>query len=142
MTAPTSTKIKTKLQKKYTSYLCQWVFPDETIYNKWLPQKNLFPWNNQNTIHHNILLLTQYYTHKQNHHFTNILQMNFNETQLRDNIYIPPPQAIPLCHIHINECNPNNDIVRIQNTIQNQHGASHIYDDDGRHLITIHEQRL
>ena len=102
----------------------------------------MFPWNNQNTINHNNLLLTQYYTHKQNQHFTNILQLHFNEEQLRDTIYIPPPLAIPLCHIHINECNPDNDIECTKNTIQSQHGISHIYDNDGCPLITIHEQRL
>ena len=39
-------------------------------------------------------------------------------------------------------CNPDNDIACTQNTIQSQHGVSHIYDNDGRHLITIPEQRL
>ena len=121
-------KDKIKITKKYTSYLCQWLLPNKTIYDKWLPQKDLFPWNNQNTINYHILLLTQYYTHKHNQHFTNILQLNFNEEQMRDSIYIPPPQVIPLCHIHINECNPDNDIARTQNTIQSQHGVSHIYD--------------
>ena len=106
------------------------------------PKKKLFPWNNQNTINHNILLLMQYYTHKQNQHFTNILQSNFNEEQTRDSRYIPPPQVIPLCHIIIHECMPNNDIACIQNTIQSQHSVSHIYDNDGRHLITNPKQRL
>ena len=133
---------KNKITKKYTTYLCQWMLPNETIYHKWLPQKDLFPWNNQNTINHNILLLTQYYTHKQHQYFTNILKLNFNEAQLRDTRYIPPPQVIPLCHIHINECNPDTDIACTQHTIQSQHGVSHIYDNDGRHLITIPKQRL
>ena len=139
---PHTYKDKDKFTKKSTSYLCQWILPNETIYNKWLPQNDLFPWNNQNTINHNILLLTQYYTYKQNQHFTNILQLHFYEEQLRDTKYIPPPQVISLCHIHINECNPDNDIACTQNTIKSQHGASHIYDIDGRHLITIPEQRM
>ena len=135
-------KDKNQITKKYTSYLCQWLLPNETIYHKWLPQKDLFPWNNQNTINHNILLLTQYYTHKQNQYFTNILQSNFNEEQTRDSRYIPPPQIIPLCHISINECNPDNDIACTQNIIQSQRGVSHIYNNDGRHLTTIPEVRL
>ena len=131
-----------QITKTYTSYLCQWTLPNATTYNKWLPQKALFPWNNPHTINHNISLLTQYYTHKQHQHFTNILHVNFNATQLRDTRYISPPHLLPLCHIHINECNPDNDIACTQNTIQTEHGVSHIYDSDGRHLITIPEQRL
>ena len=131
-----------QITKTYTSYLCQWTLPNATTYNKWLPQKALFPWNNPHTINHNISLLTQYYTHKQHEHFTNILHVNFNATQLRDTRYISPPHLLPLCHIHINECNPDNDIACTQNTIQTEHGVSHIYDSDIRHLITIPEQRL
>ena len=59
-----------------------------------------------NTISHNILLLTQYYTRKQHQHFTAKLQTNFNKEQMRDTWYIPPPRIIPLCHILTNECNP------------------------------------
>ena len=128
---------KNQITKIYTSYLCQWILPNKTIYNKWLPQKDLFPWNNQPTITHNILLLTHYYIHKQNQYFTNILQVHFNADQLRDTRYIPPPQVIPLCHIHINDCNLDNDIECNQNTIDSQHGVSHIYDSDGRHIIAI-----
>ena len=106
------------------------------------PTKRLVPMEQSKYHNHKILLLTQYYTHKQHQHFTNILQLNFNEEQLRDTRYIPPPQDIPLCHIHINECNPDNDIACTQNTIQSQHGISHIYDNDGCHLITIPEQRI
>ena len=101
---------KYKIKKKYTSYLCQWTLPNDITYDKWLPQKELFPWNNQNAINHNTLLLTQYYTRKQHQHFINILNINFNHEQMRDTRYIPPPQTIPLCHIHINECNPEDDI--------------------------------
>ena len=49
----------------------------------------------------------------------------------------PPTTTIPLCHININECNPENDIAHTQSTIQSQHGVSHIYDNIGRHLITF-----
>ena len=139
---PHTYKDTNQITKTYTSYLCQWKLPNATVYNKWLPQRHLFPWNNQHTINHNILLLTQYYTRKRNQHFTNIMQTNFIDPQLRDTRHIAPPQIIPLCYIHINECNPNNDIACSRNTIQSQHGVSHIYDNDGRHLITIPEQRL
>ena len=42
----------------------------------------------------------------------------------------------------VNECNPDIDIAHTHLTIQSQHGASHIYDEDGHHLITIPEHRL
>ena len=48
--------------------------------------KDLFPWNNHNTINYNVLLNTKCYTHKQ--HFTNILQRNFYQEQIRDTIYV------------------------------------------------------
>ena len=135
-------KDKNKITKEYTSYLCQWILPNESTYNKWLPQRDLFPWESQNTINHNLLVLTQYYTHKQYQHFTNIIKSNFDETQTKDSRHIPPPQIIPLCQINIHECNPDSDIACTQPTIQSQHGTSHIYDEDGRHIITIPEQRL
>ena len=133
---------KNNITKTYTSYLCHWITPNELLYGKWLPQRDLFPWENQNTINHNILLLTQYYTYKQHQHFTNLLNNNFDEAQLRDTRHISPLLIIPLCHININECNPDIDIAHTQPTIQSQHGTSHIYDEDGRYLITIPEQRL
>ena len=61
---------------------------------------------------------------------------------MRDTRYIPPPQTIPLCHIHINECNPEEDIACTQYTIQTQYDTADIYDNTGRHLITIPETRL
>ena len=47
-----------------------------------------------------------------------------------------------MCQININECNPDIDIAHAQPTIQSQHGVFHIFYEDGRHLITIPEQRL
>ena len=80
--------------------------------------------------------------HKQRQHFTNILNENFVEAQIKNTRHISPPRTIPQCHIHITECNPDNDIAYTQPTIQSQHGASHFYAENGRHLITIPEQKL
>ena len=66
---------KNKITKKYTSYLCQW--------------------ESQNTINHNILLLTQYHTNKQHQYFTNILNSNFVEAQINDTRHILPPTNHP-----------------------------------------------
>lgn len=135
-------KDKNNITKTYTSYLCQWRITNELIYTKWLSQRVLFLWEHQNTINHNILLLTQYYTHKQHQYYTNILNANFATPQFKDTRHISPPLIIPLCQINITECNPDIDIAHAQPTIQSQHGYSHIYDEDGRHLITIPDQRL
>ena len=83
-------KDKNKMTKAYMAYLCQWTLPNEILYNKWLPQKELFPWNNQNAINHNVLLLMQYYTCKQHQHFTSFLQSNFNQEQ-NERLPIHPP---------------------------------------------------
>ena len=93
-------------------------------------------------IHHNTLLLTQYYTQKQHQYFTNILNIIFNHEQMRDTKYIPPPQTIPLCHIHINDCNREDDITCTQYIIQIQFDTAQIYDNTGHHLITISKTRL
>ena len=61
---------------------------------------------------------------------------------MRDTMWIAPPQTIPLYKIHINECNPEDDIECTQYTIQTQYDNAHIYDILGRHLITIPETRL
>ena len=61
---------------------------------------------------------------------------------MRDTRYIPPPQTIPLCHIRINDCNPEDDITCTQYTIQIQFDTAHIDDNLGRHLITIPKTRL
>ena len=142
MTAQVHTKINTNSQKNSHPTYANGHSQMRQLTTKWLPQRDLFPWDNQNAVNHNILLLTQYYTRKQHQHFTAILQSNFNQEKIRDTQCTPSLRIIPLCHIHTNKCNPENDISYTQNTIQTQHKVSHIYNNIGRHLITIPEQRL
>lgn len=81
--------------------------------------------------------------HPEKHqHFTNILNTNFHQDQMKDTRFIPPPQNIHLYHIHINECNPKDDITYTQNIIQTQHNTAHIYDNTRRHMATISKLRL
>ena len=68
-----------------------------------------------------------------------MLETNLHQEQMKDTRYNPPPQTTPLYHIHINECNPTDNIAYTQSTIQTQHHKTHIYDNNERHLITIHE---
>ncbi len=44
--------------------------------------------------------------------------------------------------ISVIECNPEKDITTVKNTIQTQNEVTHIYEDTGRHLITIPTTRL
>jgi hypothetical protein len=47
-----------------------------------------------------------------------------------------------MAHISIYECNPESDIETNANTIQIHFDVAHIYEDNGRHLITIPKTRL
>ena len=54
------TKDKYKIIKKYQTYLCQWNLPNNITYNKWMPQRKLFPSNRPMVIQHNTFLLVDY----------------------------------------------------------------------------------
>jgi hypothetical protein len=131
-----------KIVKKYTSYLCQWILPNQQIYNKWLPQHKLLPWNVQNTPINTIPCLIQYYTQKQHQHYCTLILKYFHPTQPKDTRYISPALSLPLIHLSILECNPDKDIITPTPTIQIQHENAHIYDHYGTHLITIPTTRL
>jgi ribonuclease HI len=125
------------IRKTYTSFLCQWSLPNHLIYNKWLPQDTLLPWNNPPILSHHLTLLTQYYKTKQHQHFRNLLQAHFSIIQDRDTRYISPPPTLPLITISTQECNPEKNILTHQPTITTQTNTTHIYDELGTHLITI-----
>ena len=67
------TKDKYKIIKNFNTYLCQWTLRDQTIYNKWMPQRELFPFNMPLVISHNINRLTEYYTQYQHRYYKSIL---------------------------------------------------------------------
>ena len=63
--------------------------------------------------------------------------------QPRDTIYVIPATTIPLAHISkFHECNPENDIETNTNIIQTQFDVARIFEDNGRHHITIPQNRL
>ena len=72
----------------------------------------------------------------------NLINAHFTTEQQRDARYVTPATTIPLAHISINECNPENDIETNTNTIQTHFDVAHIYEDNGRHLTTIPKTRL
>ena len=136
------TKDKYKITKNYDTYLCQWILSDHTIYNKWIPQRELFPYNLPLVIKHNITLLQDYYTKHRHSYYKNILDAYFTPIQNRDTRFIPPPEIIPHTQITITECNPENDIITTKNTIQTQNEVTHLFEDTGRYLTTIPTTRL
>ena len=116
--------------------------PNNIKYNKWIPQRELFSLNLPNVIKNNTSLLINYYFKKQHTFYRNIINANFTLEQNRDTRYIPPPLIIPLAHISINECNSEKDIKVDTCTIQIQNDVAHIYEEIGKHLITIPIDRL
>ncbi len=136
------TKDKHKITKIYNTYLCQWTLQNNITYNQWIPQRELFPLNQPTVINHNINLLKKYYTKYQHRHYRNIINTHFTPEQTRDTRFIPPPTIIPCAQISITECNPKKDINTNKSTIQTQNEITHIYDDTGKHLITIPTTRL
>ena len=96
----------------------------------------------QRITNHNTLILTQHYTREQHQFYHNILQAHFLLEQIRDTRFIPTPIIIPMVQIHTNECNPKNDIDSNHYIIQTQHEVAHLYEKNGRHLITIPQTRL
>ena len=138
----TKTKDKYKITKVYQSFLYQWSLLNNIVYNKWIPQREIFPLNLPHVIEHNTSLLVNYYSNKQNTFYKNIIDANFTLEQNRDTRYIPPPLIIPLVHISIDECNPKKDIKVDTCTIQIQNDTTHIYEETWKHLITIPIDRL
>ena len=113
-----------------------------TTYNKWLPQCELFPLNQPPVIEHNIKLLKEYYTRYQHNYYKNIVQTHTTPIQTKDPRFIPSPTIISYIQISGIECNPEKDITTVENTIHTQNELTHIYEDTGRHLITIPTIRL
>jgi hypothetical protein len=110
--------------KYYQSYLCIWHHPNGTSYSKWTPQSYLFhPHRRQ----HTFPLLLHYYTTRQRQHFEHTILTHFTPNQHRDPKFIIPPLQIPLVNVSISECNPENDIVTIVNTIQVFHDSTYLY---------------
>ena len=130
------------IKRTVTSYLCQWTTKSNNTYNKWRTQRNLYLYCDANTCNHNSDLLTQYYMKRQHKHFLNTTKAYFFIEQQRDTRYVTSTTIIPLAHISINECNPKNDIETNSDTIQVQFDVTHIYENNGRHLITIPITRL
>ena len=71
--------------------MCQWTLNDHTIYNKWMPQTELFPHNLPFVIKYNINLLTIYYTNYQHKYYKNIIDTHIipYKTKTQDLYHLP-----------------------------------------------------
>ena len=78
----------------------------------------------------------------QHKYYANILNIHFTPEQNRDTRFNPPSTNIPLTQIFITECNPEKDILTNNDAIQIHNEQTHIYENTGRHLITIPTTRL
>jgi hypothetical protein len=107
-----------------------------------MSQCELFPLNQPLVIEHNTKLLKEYYTKQQHNHYQNIVHKHLTPTQTKDPRFIPPPIIMPHTQISVTECNPEKDIVTTENTIYIQNKLTQIYENTGRHLITIPTNRL
>ena len=123
-------------------YLCQWSLQNNLKYNKWMLQRTLLPLNQPLVIEHNIQILKEYYIRQQHKHYKSIIDSHFIQEQTRDTRFIPSPTKIPHTQISTIKCNPQRDITTATNTIQTQNELTHLYDDTGKHLITIPTTRL
>ena len=130
-------KDKYKITKIFNTYLCQWTLQNNTIYNKWVPQKDLFPFNHPTVITHHTALLTEYYKTLQHKHCREILNTHFTPEQNRGTRFIPLPTTIPLTQIFITECNPEKNVLTDKDTIQIQNEITHISENTGKHLTSI-----
>ena len=117
-------------------------FTKNIIYNKWLPQIELFPLNYLIVVQYNIALLGEYYTNRKHIYYTNMINAHFTPSQNKDTRYISPPLILPQVYISINECNPKNDINTNTHPIQTQNDIAHIYKKTSRHLIIIPKYTL
>ena len=129
-------------QSRHTYASGQLQIIPHTTYHKWRTQRALYPYCEANTCNHHTRLLTQYYMIRQYKHCSHIVNAHFSTSQQKDTRYVTPPTNIPHALISINECNPDNDIETTSATIQIQFDVAHIYEDTGRHLITIPKTRL
>ena len=107
-----------------------------------MPQSELFPPNHPLVIAHNINLLKVYYTKQQHNHYKKLIHTHITPIQTKDPRFIPPPTITLHTQISVIKCNPEKDINTTKHTIQTQNEITHIYEDTGRHLITIPTTRL
>jgi hypothetical protein len=135
-------KDKFDTTKMFTSYKCTWTQPENQNFTMWLATDKVFPLNKPNIANHNLSLLKQFYLTQQHKHYSNIIEKNLHQPQLKDTRHIYESLNLPLIQINLNECNPDKDINTKESTIQIIGDEAHIFTDIGNLLITIPKTRL
>lgn len=93
------------------------VTPNNTLYNKWMPQCELFPLNQPPVIECNIKLLKEYYIRHQHNYYNNIVHTHLAPIQTKDPRFIPPSTIMPHIQISVIEYDLEKDIATVENTI-------------------------
>jgi hypothetical protein len=135
-------KDKFDTTKMFTSYKCAWAQPENQNFTMWLATDKVFPLNKPNITNHNLSLFKQFYLTQQHKHYSNIIEKNLHQPQLKDTRHIYESLNLPLIQINLNECNPDKDINTTEPTIQIIGDEAHIFTDIGNLLITIPKTRL
>jgi hypothetical protein len=110
--------------KKFTSYKCKRMQPENHNYTMWMPTDKVFPHNKPNITEHNLRLLKQFYLTQQHKYYHDTIEKNFHQIQSKDTRYIHKPLQLPLVQIHLNDCNPDTNINTTEPTI---HMTKHSY---------------
>ena len=80
--------------------------------------------------------------HPNKRFYKEIIQAHHIKEQQRNTRFVTPPIIIPLLQIHINKCNPQNDIITTIPTINIDGEQAHIYEDNRRPFFSIPTSRL
>jgi hypothetical protein len=128
--------------KKFTSYKCKWMQPENHNYTMLMTTDKVFPHNKPNITEHNLILLKQFYLIQQHKHYQSIIEKNFHQKQSKDTRYIQEPLQLPLVQINLKECNPDTNINTTKPTIQIVQDKALIFTNKENHLITILKLRL
>ena len=131
----TTRKDKWGAQATKRTYLCQWQHT-QGITQEWRTDKELLHPDNI-LLEHNLLLISQYHKKNMEHNTTQTYASYFNYTQPKDNKFIHPPLKITNLTLTTQESNPDKDINFNQPTIQIQANEAHIYDQQGKYIITL-----
>jgi hypothetical protein len=128
--------------KKFTSYKCKWIQPENHTCTMWMSTNKVLPHNKPNITKHNLRLLKQFYLTQQHKYYHDVIEKNFYQKQSKNTRYIHEPLQLSLVQIHLNECNPDKDISIAEPTIQIIQDKAHIFTNKGNQLITIPQKRL
>ena len=91
---------------------------------------------------HNLLLITQYHNASIGQTTAEKYATYLTHTQTKDKRFIHPPLKFTNLKTHIQECNPDKNILVNEPTIQTNASEADIYDQNGNHVVTLTIERI